>query len=95
MLKKTIAGIVAACVTCCTVPLLFPALAGVSIFGFQLFRGPLSLDTIVCAVALAALAFVAVYLACRFFLSWTKKAKPACTQAACQVDGKCGCKPGA
>lgn len=92
MIKKTIVGIIVACAACCTVPLLIPALAGASIFGFQLFRGPLSLDTILCAIAPAALAFVAVYVAFRIFLAWKRKNKPAFTQTACQVEGKCGCK---
>lgn len=95
MIKKTIVGIILACAACCTVPLLIPALAGVSVFGFQLFHGPLSLDTILCAIAPAALAFVAVYVAFRLFLTWQRKNKPACAQMACQGDGKCGCKTGA
>lgn len=92
MIKKTIVGIILACAACCTVPLLIPALASASIFGFQLFRSPLSLDTILCAIAPAALAFVVVYVAFRLFLTWKRKNKLACAQTACQVEGKCGCK---
>ncbi len=92
MIKKTIVAIILACAACCTVPLLIPVLAGVSVFGFQLFHGPLSLDTILCAIAPAVLVFVAVYIAYRLFLTWRTKNKPACAQTTCQVDGKCGCK---
>lgn len=92
MIKKTIAGLILACAACCAVPLLIPALAGASVFGFQLFKGPLSLDTVLCAIVPAALAFAGVYLAFRLFLAWKRKKKTACAQSACQADGKCGCK---
>jgi ABC-type uncharacterized transport system YnjBCD permease subunit len=92
MIKKTIAGIILACAACCAVPLLIPALAGASVFGFQLFKGHLSLDTILCAIAPAALAFTAVYLAFKLFLAWRRKNRSACVQTACQTEGKCGCK---
>jgi hypothetical protein len=92
MIKKTIVGIILACAACCTVPLLIPALAGASIFGFQLFRGPLRLDTILCAVAPGALAFLGVYVAFRLYLTWKRKHRPTFAQTAFQADGKCGCK---
>lgn len=92
MIKKTVLVIILACAACCTVPLLIPTLAGASVFGFQLFHGQFSLDTVLCALAPAALAFVAVYVAFRVFLAWKRKKKPACAQSACQADGKCGCK---
>jgi hypothetical protein len=92
MIKKTIAGIILACAACCAVPLLIPALAGASVFGFKLFKSPLSLDTILCAVVPAALAFVGVYLVFKLYLAWKRKKKTTCAQSACQADGKCGCK---
>jgi len=92
MIKKTIAGIILACAACCAVPLLIPALAGASVFGFQLFKGPLSLDAVLCAIAPAALAFAGVYIAFRLFLTWKRKKRATCAQSACQADGKCGCK---
>lgn len=95
MIKKTIVGIILACAACCTVPLLIPTLAGVSVFGFQLFHGPLSLDTMLCAIAPAALAFVAAYVAFRLLLTWSRRNKSACAQTACQAEGKCGCKTSA
>jgi membrane protein implicated in regulation of membrane protease activity len=92
MIKKAFAGIILACAACCTVPLLIPVLAGASVFGFQLFKSPLSLDTVLCAVAFAALAFAGVYLAIRLFLAWKRKKKSSCAQTSCQTEGKCGCK---
>ena len=97
MIKKTFVALVLACAACCAVPLMIPALAGASVFGWQVFHGPFSLDTILCATAPAALAFVAVYLAFRVYLTWKRKNKPARLQAAslqtaCQTRGECGCK---
>lgn len=92
MIKKTIVSIILACAACCTVPLFIPVLAGASVFGFQLFQGPPSIDSILCAIASALLVAAGVYLAFRLFMAWQRKKKVTCSQTACQTGGKCGCK---
>lgn len=90
MIKKTIVGIILACAACCTVPLLIPALAGVSVFGFSLFQGRLSLDSIICGLGFALVAFAVVDLAVKAIMK--RKPKAACGKTSCSAQGSCGCK---
>lgn len=87
-MKKWILAIIAACALCC-VPLLIPAVAGLSVFGLQLFGGPLSVDRALCALAPAVLAAVLVFAVLRFT---RRPAKAGCGKATCDATGKCGCK---
>lgn len=90
MIKKTIIGIILACAACCTVPLLIPALAGVSVFGFSLFQGRLSLDSLICGLGFALLAFALVYFVVRAIVK--RKPKRTCAKSSCSTEGTCGCK---
>lgn len=81
-MKKWIFGLIAACTLCC-LPLLIPALGGLAIFGAGLYGRPLTLDTVLCAMPLAALAAVAVFA----IMTSLKRHK-----AKCRADGGCGCK---
>jgi hypothetical protein len=73
------------------VPLLSPALAGAGIFGASLFHLGITLDTILCGIPLAGLAFIGVYLLLRFVRTKRPKAMPAAGET-CKADGGCGCK---
>lgn len=90
MKKMILAAIaaVAACAVCC-IPLLIPAAAGLTIFGFQLFRTPVSLEAILCAVAPALLAAVAVFVILKMM---RRPVKPKCAGTSCSRSGDCGCK---
>jgi hypothetical protein len=88
-MKNMVLAIIAACALCC-VPLLIPALAGISIFGVQLWGRQLSLDEVLCALAPAVLAAIAVFAVLKWLSSRSKK--KACGNAACEPSGKCGCK---
>lgn len=90
-MKNAVLALILACAGCCAVPLLFPALAGLGIFGAQLFHSGITLEAILCGMPLAALAFIGVYLLLRF----TRIMKPKATASAgtaCKADGGCGCK---
>jgi ABC-type uncharacterized transport system permease subunit len=89
MIKKSIIGLILACAACCTLPFLIPALAGVSVLGFSLFGTKLTLDSILCGLALAGLASVILYFIVKAFLP--KKAA-ACGKNSCASNGSCGCK---
>jgi len=89
MIKKTVIGLVVACLTCCAALIFIPALAGVSLFGISLFGGPLSLETILCGGALALLVVVISYYAIKALRT---KRTSSCGQTACSATGKCGCK---
>lgn len=90
MIKKTIIGIILACAACCTVPLLIPAVAGVSVFGLSLFQGRLSLDSLICGLSFALLAFTLVYFVVRAIVK--RKPKVGCGKGSCPSEGACGCK---
>ena len=90
MIKKAIVGIVLACAACCTVPLLIPALAGASVFGLSVFQGRASLDSIICGLGFAFLAFALVYFGVRVIVKG--KAKAECGKVTCSAQGTCGCK---
>lgn len=81
-MKKWILGLVAACGLCC-LPLIFPALGGLTVFGAGLYGGPLTLDSILCAAPLAILAGMAMFAIIRQL----KRCK-----ASCKTDGGCGCR---
>lgn len=69
---------------------MIPALAGLTVFGGQLFGGPLTLDRILCALAPAVLVGLLVVV---FLKVWSKRAKAeTCKSSACQASGSCGCK---
>lgn len=90
-MKKTIlatAAIVAACTLCC-ISLLIPAVAGLSVFGWRLAGAPLSLESLLCALAPALLVGVAAFALLK---SIKKPAKARCGNAACASSGGCGCK---
>ena len=90
-MKKAVLALILACAGCCTVPLLFPALAGVVAFGASLFHAGITLDAILCGMPLAGLAFIGVYLLLRFVRTKKPKATPAVGET-CKADGGCGCK---
>lgn len=81
-MKMWILGLIAACAPCC-IPLLIPALSGLTFLGLTLFGKPLTLDTVLCALPLAVLAALAVFA----ILKGSKRHK-----AKCRTDGGCGCK---
>ncbi len=86
-MKKTILALIAACALCC-IPLFIPLLTGASVFGLTLFGRPLTLETILCALAPALLAAIAVVLLIR-----SRRAKAqGCSNTACAPSGDCGCK---
>jgi hypothetical protein len=88
-MKKAILAFILACAGCCAVPLLFPALAGLGVFGASLFHSGVTLDSILCGISLAGLAFIGVYLLFRFLAP--AKPKVAAGET-CKADGGCGCK---
>ncbi len=90
-MKKAVLALILACAGCCTVPLLFPAVAGFAVFGASLFHSGLSLDTILCGMPLAGLAFIGAYLLLRFVRTKRQKATMAVGET-CKADGGCGCK---
>lgn len=84
----TTAAIVAACMLCC-IPLLVPAVAGLPILGWRLAGSPLSLESLLCALAPALLVGVAAFALLK---SIKKPAKARCGNAACASSGGCGCR---
>lgn len=90
-MKKAVLALILACVGCCAVPLLFPVLAGLGVFGASLFHSGITLDTILCGIPLAGLAFIGVYLLLRFVRAKKPKPTPAAGET-CKADGGCGCK---
>jgi len=81
-MKKWILGLVAACGLCC-LPLIFPALGGLTVLGMGWHDGPLSLDAILCTAPLAILAAMALFAVIRHLKRHT---------ANCESDGGCGCR---
>jgi len=88
-MNKWILGAIAACGLCC-IPLLIPTAAGLSVFGLQLFNGPLSLDRIVCGLGLAVITIVAAAWIMK--LMSRRSGRSPCKSQACQASGQCGCK---
>ena len=85
-MKKTILAIIAACALCC-IPLAIPALAGISVFGLQLLRTPLSLESVFCALLAALVVSLLVFAMLR-----GKAKRSQCHSASCDSTGKCGCR---
>jgi hypothetical protein len=89
MFRKTIIGLVLACVGCCAIPFLIPALAGIGIFGGSLFGKPISLEAIICALPIPLLVALVIYMVIKAIRQRTRSS---CQKDSCQADGKCGCK---
>ena len=89
MIKKTILGLVLACAACCAVPLVLPAIAGLSVMGFSLFGREIGWDAVLCALPLAGLAFIAAYGLIRYL---RPKKAGTCAKSTCATAGSCGCK---
>ncbi|MBP2159097.1 MULTISPECIES: hypothetical protein [Asticcacaulis] len=88
-MTKWILGAIAACGLCC-IPLLIPAAAGLSVFGLQLFHGPLGIDRIACSLGVAVI--VVVIVAWRLKMRSQRSGGSGCKSQACAASGQCGCK---
>ncbi|EGF90212.1 putative membrane protein [Asticcacaulis biprosthecium C19] len=80
-MKKTILALITACLGCCALLFLAPALSGASLLGLSLTAAGFSLETLLCALPVALLLGWGVYA--------VMKARKAST---CRHDGSCGCK---
>ncbi len=89
MIRKSIVAMILACAACCTVPLLIPGLAAVSALGLTIFGMKLSLDSVLCGLGLAAVAFIGVYFVVKALV---KRPATSCGRNNCATDGSCGCK---
>lgn len=79
-MKKTIAALIVACIGCCALTLVLPIAGTVSVLGLSQIKGA-SLELLLCALPLALLVGVLIWVAVRR----QRKAK------ACAVDKSCGC----
>jgi membrane protein implicated in regulation of membrane protease activity len=82
-MKKMILSLIAACIGCCAVAFVFPALlAGGTAVGLTTWLGKFSLEAVLCALPLGLAVSVAVAYV-------FKRRKPKKT---CASDGTCGCR---
>lgn len=77
-MKKSVLALITACLGCCAILFLFPAVAGASFLGLAW----LNLETILCALPLFGLGAISLYVAVKHLRKKT----------ACAVDKSCGCK---
>jgi hypothetical protein len=81
-MKKTILALILACVGCCAIPFLLPALAGLGALALPVLHHNLTLDSLLCTLPPVLLALIIAYIWVRRFT----------TKKACASDGQCGCK---
>lgn len=77
-MKKSILALIAACLGCCALIAIFPAIAGLSLFGLT----ALSMENLLCALPLAALGGLAIFMLVKHLR------RP----RSCATDKRCDCK---
>lgn len=83
-MKKAVLTVIAACLGCCALAFILPALTGTAVLGAALSTLPFSLETLLCALPVAVLLAAGVWLGLRH----RRKCK---STEQCAADKKCGC----